>query len=461
MTHKAIPFKDYLTNISCTDRMTALVQARLNSEAESLSLMEWLGDYDFESEAEIIRTVKRLATEALSCPDMADKTFRSAHPNAEILYTRVKRIRTSNDGGDKFFQAVGKETWYNYVLKRRTDRAFDAMYRDSVPDMAKYDEAARRIRQIYNFTDTDMAKLRYFIVQVKSGESFPPSLRRMLYLWGKKKFTGKTTLGRILTNLLNGLRDPMSDEYKTKLAVELQVENFAVPRIATARCAFMDECFFSDMGKTYNTFKDRITSNDGTARLPYGQTFTWHGCPNYVAASNDPLREFIKDRDDRRYLAIEFRDKPVTVQSTALMELVETMCVNATVPEGWDLDTWANEIFEMANEQGERGVTIDDWKVFFEGSRLFNEKLEVMEINWQNRMANSNRLTSSAIRTKIIETIGQQAQVAQERKEIETAFEEVYGARAAGYNWWSLLDIRQRVMDILDDIGRKGASMPF
>ena len=456
-----IKFRDYLKNITCEQGLTPIVKGRLNAEKESLGLMEWLGEYDFDSEQEVIRTVKVLATECLTSESMRSKDYKAANPEAEIVYNRVKRLKTGPDGGDKFFQAVGKETWVNYVLKRRTDRAFEAMYNETVPDQAKYDEAARRIKAIYNFTDTDMAKLRYFIVQIKMGPSFPPSLRRMLYLWGKMKMTGKTTLGRILTNLLNGLRDPLSDEYKTKLAEELQVKDFAVPRIATARCAFMDECFFVDMGKMYNSFKDRITSVNGTARLPYGQTFSWSGCPNYVAASNDPLKDFIKDRDDRRYLAIEFRGKPETVQSSELMRLVETLCINASVPEGWDLDTWAGKIFELANEQGESGVAIDDWKVFFEGNRLFNEKLEACEVNYQNRMANTNRLTASAIRTKVIETIGQQAQVAAEKKEIETAFEEVYGPRCTGYNWWSLADIRQKVLDILDDIGRKGQSMPF
>jgi hypothetical protein len=90
------------------------------------------------------------------------------------------------------------------------------------------------------------------------------------------------------------------------------------------------------MGKTYADFKRFMTSSGGRSRLPFGQEFAWEGYPNYVATSNDPLRKFIKDWDDRRYLSIEFKTQPTErLEFDTIYELWRIFIVGSSRELSW------------------------------------------------------------------------------------------------------------------------------
>ena len=428
-----------LSTTGTKEQPSELMLSRLEAEAGGKPFAEYLAGFDFDSAADIAAAVRMLALRETEDAYMRDKDNRAAMPSADILFQRAKSLRIKPDGLDKFCDVTSMAVWTRFFAPRLRAEKIAAAFA-ATPDPGKYAAAADKVREVYGLTAAEIEKLRFFACQVKAGEAFPKSLRRMLYLWGTTKKTGKTTTAEIIAALLNGDSRRGENIYTTSLSREMQVEAYAVPLITTCRCCVMDEAFYKDMRKTYNKFKQMMTTSDGTARLPYGQTFNWHGLPNYVATSNDGLKSFIEDYGDRRFLAVHFAKAPRQLTEEELTELWREFLTNAAPAADWQ--QWATDIAATADEQGARGVTVEDLTIFYQSPEWRDVVLCLPDCSaWSN----GNRLSGLRLLAMTANHFGLQTIAREYRDEVERAFTDVFGEKVSGQSWWSIQHIKDIV----------------
>ena len=247
----------------------------------------------------------------------------------------------------------------------------------------------------------------------------------------------------MITAILNGDTFANVSKYSTTLTQEMQIRGFSVPLISTCNVAVMDECFYADMGKTYADFKRFLTSCNGRARLPYGQEFEWYGQPNYSATSNDPLKSFIKDWGDRRYLSVHFDSTPQQMDFAEIYDMWLLFCRNVPKVSDWRANTI--QIEQVAEETGERSERTDEFAVELQQD-AFIDSLIRRNANAQ-RFAAENKITLKFFVDYFAQTMG--AQEANKRRgEIEKAVVQVYGERYSTSNYWLLQDLQSVAHDI-------------
>lgn len=427
-----------LGRTSSLDQPSQLMTLRLAFEKDRKTLADFLLSFDFVTKdalADAIGEIVHLASEDVY---FASRDHQKSCPSIEVLYKRSMRLRTQAGALEKYKASVASELWYGHFAPTHRSDMIAKMFA-SEPSKKEYRHAAERMQKVYHLSDLDVTKMRFFCCQTKAGREFPKSLRRMLYIWGRAKKTGKTTTAGMIVSVLNGEDDwRQASRYETDLATELQIKQYAVPRISEYRCCMMDECFYADMGKTYHTFKNKITAVDGTSRLPYGQEFEWKGLPNYVATSNEPLKSFIKDWDDRRFLAVEFSDKPEPLSFDEAHELIRAFVVNAYVPEGYTFETWAAELDDLCNEEGEKGVIADEYEMLLKSNDFAT--LMIQKNTAVSRTCNANRLSLLQVINALVDATHDNT-IRSHRQEVETAFIKCFGDRVPGQKYWYISDV--------------------
>lgn len=432
------------TSAKPCDLMAAYLQNIINYGSD----YDFLSQFDFESREEIERAVLKLTRTAVNDPYFC-KANRDADGDVRCVWTTFNKMRCSVDAANKYAVAKSGELWGNLFARKRLNERCAQMFAQE-PDRTKFEQARYDIQNTYGLTDGDMNKLHYFVEQVKAGENFPPSLRRMLYVWGKAKQTGKTTSATMIVCILNGDADYANrSKYETDLSNEMQIGNFKLPKVSECSVCLMDECFYADMGKTYNDFKRFMTSVNGRARLPYGQEFEWYGQPNYVATSNESLQRFIKDWDDRRYLSIEFRQKPLRkLQFAEIYELWHTYIVNSQRDKDWY--TWADEIAPQANETGAYQEVANEYEQEMRQSAFISHVQDLMEAG--SPTANNNRKTLKFF----VDYFAQGNNDARkQRAMIEAAVVAVFGEpiKSGANKYWLLGDMKEVCNQLMQETG--------
>lgn len=408
------------------------------------NFMEWLQQFEFESERDIERAVNEFAYCVCGDRYMSDKYAQENRVHVRCIWKRFNDLLTHSDKADKYAKDIAGRLWNGYYCRHLLEMKSKALLEiehNEQTDTA-FKKAWERIQYLYDLSDAEMHKLWFFVEQVKAGYDFPPSLRRMLYLWGSAKMTGKTTTANTIACLLNGEMDTvnMSHLFQTRLADEMQIGGFKVPKISAYNVCVMDECFYADMGKTYADFKRFLTSRNGRARLPYGQEFEWHGVPNYIATSNDSLKKFIKDWDDRRYLSVEFKGQPKEqLTFEQIRDLWKEFVVNSRPADDTTWKEWADFIAQYSNETGEKTEIADE----FENEMLQNEFADII----LNRSFISSSPTNNANRVTLkffVDYFADHNPDARKRRsEIEAAALKVFGPRYNNSNFWLLSDMRE------------------
>ena len=437
-----------ITSIKATnstpDMPSDLVGMYLENENACKTLTDFLLNFEYDSREEIEVGIKILCAAIVNDKYLTNKATQMACPQYKMIYKRFTDIMSHSTTCDKFPYLRSAELWHGEYGRKRLDRRVMQLLTDYTPNGAEYSKVCGRIIDVYGLSFADVQKLTYFVQQVKAGDKFPSSIRRMLYLWGEKKKTGKTTTASCLVTILNGDTLGNIAQYSTTLTNEMQIRSFSVPIISTCNVALMDECFYADMGKTYSDFKRFITSNNGRARLPYGQEFEWHGQPNYIATSNDPLKNFIKDWDDRRYLSVHFDHQPQQMTFDEVYDMWLSFCRN--VPEVYDWKKRTDNIEAMASEIGERMERCDEFAIELQQPK-FTDTINAMTANAQ-RFSAKNKLTLKFFVDYFAQTIG--AQEAQRRRgEIEKAVLQVYGERYSTSNYWLLPDLQSKIYEMI------------
>lgn len=433
---------DYNSKNSNSDRPSDLAAAFIAASERGDTMVAFLSQFDFDSREEIERAIVELCRAMCDDKWLGSKQTQTSIPSMKCLLRRFTDIFGKQSQIDKYPAAISGEMWHGNYARMRREKMVSSMF-DRAKDLTRYNAAYERLTACYGLSDIDEKKLHFFVCQVRAGRDFPDSLRRMLYVWGKKKKTGKTTLAKALVCVLNGSEDMERYAYfTTTLQTEMQIKGFAVPKIAECRCAMMDECFFNDMSKVYADFKKLITGRDGSARLPYGQEFTWQGLPNYIATSNEPLVNFIKDWNDRRYLSINLESEPAQKMTDGeVLELVKDYCVNA--PD-IDFHDFADDIFDASDERGEQTERADEFALDMQKEEFL---AYIGNANYVagNRFAVDNKISCKFFVDYFARQMGAEAQ--KRRKEITKAAEDIFGERYMG-RFWLLDDLRKRADEI-------------
>jgi len=431
---------------STSDKPSDLVKEYLHNEEQLKTLQDFLLQYEYDSPAELEYSIRLLFRAIVSDQYLSSKRVQQDCPAMKLLYKRFSDICSKAGTCDKFPHITAQELWHGVYGRRLLDKRTAALL-DGEPNNDLYMQTVERIKGIYNITDTDILKITYFVQQVRAGVEFPQSLRRMLYLWGEKKKTGKTTTAGMLVSILNGDTFANVSRYNTTLSQEMQIRGFSVPLISICNVAMMDECFYADMGKTYADFKRFLTSNNGRARLPYGQEFDWYGCPNYIATSNDPLKVFIKDWNDRRYLSVLFDNTPEQMDFADIYILWLSFCRNVPKVTDWRANTL--QIEQVAAENGERQERTEELAVELQ-QPLFIDYLNRRQQN-TNRFAADNKITLKFFVDFFADTMGV-VEANKRRAEIEKAVIQVYGERYSTANYWLLGDLQIVAHNIRYDV---------
>lgn len=433
---------DYNSKNSNSDRPSDLAAAFIAASERGDTMVAFLSQFDFDSREEIERAIVELCRAMCDDKWLGSKQTQTSIPSMKCLLRRFTDIFGKQSQIDKYPAAISGEMWHGNYARMRREKMVRGMF-DYAKDLTRYKAAYARLTACYGLSEIDEKKLHFFVCQVRAGREFPDSLRRMLYVWGKRKKTGKTTLAKALVCVLNGSEDMERYAYfTTTLQTEMQIKGFSVPKIAECRCAMMDECFFNDMSKVYADFKKLITGRDGSARLPYGQEFTWQGLPNYIATSNEPLVNFIKDWNDRRYLSINLESEPAQkMTDSEVLELVKDYCVNA--PD-IDFHDFADDIFDASDERGEQTERADEFALDMQKEDFLSY---ISNANYVvgNRFATENKISCKFFVDYFARQMGNEAQ--KRRKEITKAAEDVFGERYMG-RFWLLDDLRKRADEI-------------
>lgn len=449
-----------ITKYSTTDggkeNPCELISSFMLYEQEGGTLSSWLEQFDFDTREEIEKAI-RLFIRTVTLDDyMRKKHLDEINPYAAAIFTRYSKIMTDANRLDKYPVALSGEIWHGGFSRKRLEDRTAALFGSVTPDASKFADACERIKRVYSLTDTDVEKLRFFVEQVKAGDKFPNSLRRMLYIWGSTMKTGKTTSATMLVCLLNGDTDERNiSRYSSTLANEMQVKSFAVPKISECNAVLMDECFFADMGKMYADFKRFITSSDGRARLPYGQEFEWTGQPNYIATSNDSLQKFIKDWSDRRYLSIEFKAKPTERLSfEEIKQLWADFVLNSTKAKDWA--TWAEELAPISEEKGDRTEVTEELEIELRKLDML-ERVLALKTPQTSPACAQNHVALKTFVDWFSESMGV-TEAHKRKSEIEAAVIKVYGERYSTTNYWLLTSLQDTALALKNEINNPTAT---
>lgn len=445
-------FTDYSLIGGGTANPCEMISRYLLHEQSGGGLKDFIAQFDFDSADEIAKAIRLFIQCVALDPYMRAKHVGELNPLAAVIFSRYNKIMTDAGKIDKYPQALAGEIWHGGYNRARLAERTAGLFDTHTPDSDAFNAAAERIRNVYNLTPIDIDKLHFFVEQVKAGATFPNSLRRMLYIWGVAKMTGKTTSATMLVSLLNGdTNENNIARYSTSLANEMQIKSFAVPKISECNVCLMDECFYADMGKTYADFKRFLTSSNGRARLPFGQEFMWTGQPNYVATSNDPLRKFIKDWGDRRYLSVEFTGKPTeNLTFPEIKALWSAFVLNSTRTKSWE--EWAAELAPASNEKGDRQEIADELELELRKSAMLQRVLN-MSTPSTAPACPQNHVSLKTFVDLFAETMGN-AEAKARRGEIETAVVNVYGPRYSSTGYWLLSRLQEKANDLQNDINR-------
>ncbi len=444
-----------INNLNTTNGTTTnpceLVSNFMLHEQDGGTLQSWLEQFEFDSREEIEKAI-RLFIRTISLDDfMRRKHLDEENPFAAAIFARYSKIMTDANRLDKYPVTLSGEIWHGGFSRKRLGQRTAEMF-SVIPDADIFNKTCERVKHIYSLTDTDIEKLHFFVEQVKAGDKFPNSLRRMLYIWGSAMKTGKTTSATMLVSLLNGDSDESHiARYSSTLAQEMQVKSFAVPKISECNAVLMDECFFADMGKMYADFKRFMTSANGRARLPYGQEFEWEGQPNYIATSNDSLRKFIKDWSDRRYLSIEFKYKPTERMTfEEIKQLWADFVLNSTRTKSWS--EWADELAPDSEEKGDRTEAMEEFEI--ELRKLhFIEFLLAQTTPSTSPSCAQNHVSLKMFVDWFSETTGT-VEAHKRKAEIEAAVLKVFGQRYSTSNYWLLSELQKVAQDMKNEINR-------
>ena len=286
-------------------------------------------------------------------------------PFANFFYFCQKLDRNGKTAAEA--EAISDVAWNGVICKRNNQSNIQQMF-SVEPEQEKYKVISEKIRQIWGFSEKEIDAFRYFVCQTRN-EGHNPSLNKSIYLWGKKKGTGKTTVGRAIITILNGDKWGNYGTYESTLNKEMGYNDHDLPLAALYNCVFLDETVPKDSRKSYGGVKRMLTSNSFNYNPKFRQVLTIPCKRLYIFTSNDDIAEFIQDESERRFVSIEIDRSPYQLTFDEIYDIWKEFAVNCSPEDDWK--EWYDS-FALVN--GLEKLNIDEVKneLFLRKDELFS-----------------------------------------------------------------------------------------
>lgn len=312
-----------------------------------IGLEGWAKKGDFNSldelESAIIEIFHIAEAEPISHKRELQKLFPTIHGFC-IYATKIARSGKIESEARK----IAEQCWWGVLatkrLKKQTDKVFSIE-----PDPIKYIEAVKKIKAVYNFDDIEIDAFRYFICQTRN-ESHNPSLNKSLYLYGRTKQTGKTTLARALASVLNGGTSVLDGtNYESTFNKEMQINDHDLPLAAQFNCVILDEAMPKDSRKSYGLIKAMLTASTCRYNQKFGRITTIPVKRYYIYTSNDSVSDYIQDATERRFIQIYMNRKPKQISFEEIYNIWLEFAQNCQPEEDWQ--EWYNSFDSIEGVQ--------------------------------------------------------------------------------------------------------------
>ena len=317
-------------------------------------LQKWAESIDVSSQAELYNKIIQAIRKTISDPVFFVKKNLEVYPPLSNFFFYCQKLdrngKTANEA-----EAIADIAW-NGVICRRNLAANVARMFDHAPDAGKYQSSANKIAEIWGFTPIEIDALRYFVCQTQH-ENHNPSLNKNIYLWGKAKGTGKTTIARSIVTILNGDAFKNFGKYESTFSTEMAYNDHDLPLAALYNAVLLDESMPKDTKKSYGSIKRVLTSNSHNYNPKFRQIINVKCKRFYFLTSNDDITDFVQDTTERRFFSIKIEKKPEQLSFDEIYQIWYDFCTNATPEENWQ--EWYNS-FDYVD--GLEGKNIEEAK---------------------------------------------------------------------------------------------------
>jgi hypothetical protein len=168
-----------------------------------------------------------------------------------------------------------------------------------------------------------------------------------------------------------------------------------------------------------------------------------------VATSNEPLKTFIKDWNDRRFLSVEFKTQPTEAMDfPAIHDLWRDFVLNSTPREGLGWQEWSEQIAQYSDEEGERQTLSTEYAIEMRKPEFLNKLLNM--VDGKSATSPDNQISLKFFVDHFAGTEGYA--VSGHRREIEQAVTDVFGERWNGYKYWRLDLLRQQASMLMQQV---------
>ena len=336
------------------------------------SITDYLEQRTFSTKEQIKSLCKRIFNEYLEDPAFLDaKLFAKIYKMRGYMYQKqMENLCKGIDNLEKWAEGTANQLWFGtYAIKGRTD-AFNKLMNCTQSDDL-YRKAVIRLKENFNFNDLQIEMLKYAICQSKE-MSCPASLNKAVYIWGAGKGTGKTTISATIVSILNGEKDHFNiRQYKSTLPQELGFTDHVAPLICSSRAVLLDEAMPKDSSKSYDTFKDRITSDGAKIRFVYKNQIDVAAKANYWLSSNHPLTAFVQDKSERRFFEIEIKAKFKKLTYSEIYDIFLQFIQQCKRTKDWQ--AWYDEMSLDTEVKGIESQHADDYISYFQTQSFCNE----------------------------------------------------------------------------------------
>ena len=300
-------------------------------------LQRWAESLKVSSQEQLYGRIMSAIRKTISDPIFNDRKRCNDFPplyNFFIYCQRLDRFGKTHKEAD----TISEYVWNTVIVKRNLDENVRKMFSEA-PDKEKYEAIAKRIKTIWGFSTKDIDAIRYFICQIKA-KDLNPSLNKSLFIWGKAKQAGKSTVARAIATIMNGDSFDNFGKYESNLNTEMQYNDHDLPVASSYNCVILDEAMPKDSKKSYGLIKQMLTSNSCKYNQKFGAITRLKCNRNYIWISNDSIAEFIQDEKERRFYSINLEFKREEIDFDEIYDIWKEFCVNCQPDENWQ--EWYN-----------------------------------------------------------------------------------------------------------------------
>lgn len=388
---------------------------------------EWAKKQSFKSERELRDAIIKIFRITLNDNVLIDKKTRDNFPSLRNFHSFVERM---DKGGNLALDAskIAEVVWYDGLAQKRLQERTDKMFANK-PDKELYEDAVKKIKDIWGFTDKEIDAFRYFCMQTRH-KGHNPSMNKAIYLWAKAKQTGKTTIARTIIAILNGFNSiDEAQECESTLSRELQYGTHDIPKSALYNAVLLDEAMPKDSRKSYGAVKSMLTSSSCSFNPKYQAVRQLTTKRFYLCTSNDDVAEFIQDEKERRFISIKLETTPRQLSFEDIFDIWKQFITNAEPEDNWQ--DWYNS---FALVKGLQSVEVEYYRT------LIKTDIELRNI--------LNQFTGTYISIGVFyKHLITGKQSTDEKKAVKQAVVDVFGESPYPSKWASS-NIRDKIEEI-------------